>query len=57
VSPQRDSELGYACAWENNDLTPSDAGNKVVISFTEMLLDILHRSLPSDVIELEQALS
>ncbi len=57
MSPQRDSELGYACAWENNDLTPSDAGNKVVISFTEMLLDILHRSLPSNVIELEQALS
>ncbi|XP_062164447.1 uncharacterized protein LOC133871099 isoform X3 [Alnus glutinosa] len=57
VSPERYSELGYSCAWENNDLTPSDEGNKVVISFTEMLLDILHRSLPSAVIELDQALS
>jgi zinc finger FYVE domain-containing protein 26 len=57
VSPERYSELGNGYAWENNDLTPSDEGNKVVISFTEILLDILHRSLSSAVIELEQASS
>ncbi|KAG2699968.1 hypothetical protein I3760_07G212600 [Carya illinoinensis] len=57
VSPERDSESGYTRAWENNDLSPCNEGNKVVIFFTERILDILHRNLPSAVIELEQALS
>lgn len=57
VSPERDSESGYTRAWENNDLSPCNEGNKVVIFFTERILDILHCNLPSAVIELEQALS
>ncbi|XP_030947314.1 uncharacterized protein LOC115971497 isoform X2 [Quercus lobata] len=57
VSPERDSKSCYTHAWENNDLTPCDGGNKMVISFMGILLDILNRNLPSAVIELEQALS
>lgn len=56
VSPERDSESCYTCALENNDLALC-GGNKMVISFTAILLDILRRNLPSAVIELEQALS
>lgn len=57
VSPERDSKSCYTHAWENNDLTPCDGGNEMVISFMGILLDILNRNLPSAVIELEQALS
>ncbi len=56
VSPERDSESCYTCALENNYLALC-GGNKMVISFTAILLDILRRNLPSAVIELEQALS
>ena len=57
VSPERDSKSCYTHAWKNNDPTPCDGGNKMVISFMGTLLDILNRNLPSAVIELEQALS
>lgn len=57
VSPERDTESGYTFDLENNDLSPRDEGNRVVMFFTEMLLNILRCNLPSAVIELEQALS
>jgi zinc finger FYVE domain-containing protein 26 len=40
----------------NNCSTRSEAGNKMVISFTSLLLDILRQNIPSSVVELENTL-
>ena len=49
------TKSSHNCAWEHIDLTVSEGGNKMVISFTELLLDILHRNVPSSVAELQHA--
>ena len=56
-SPGSYSELDIRSAWERTDLTTYEGGNKMVISFTELLLDILHNNLPSAVLEQEHALA
>lgn len=44
-------------AWERTDLTTYEGGNKMVISFTELVLDILHNNLPSAALEQEDVLA
>lgn len=56
ASPGSNSDLPSTCAWEHTDVTPCEGGNKMVISFTGLLLDILHRNLPPGVNE-EHALN
>ncbi|CAI0408532.1 unnamed protein product [Linum tenue] len=38
-------------SWEHTDVATCEGENETVISFTELLLDILNRSLPSGVVE------
>ncbi|KAF3446015.1 hypothetical protein FNV43_RR11193 [Rhamnella rubrinervis] len=49
------SESSHTCAWEHIDLSTYEGGNKLVMSFTGLLLDILRHSLSSSVTELENA--
>ncbi|CAL9016258.1 unnamed protein product [Prunus brigantina] len=48
ASPWSYSESHYTCASEQTDLTREE-GNKLVVSFTGKLLDILHHCLPSTI--------
>lgn len=57
ASPGSYSESSSACAWEHSDLSTYEGGNKLVVSFTGLLLDILHHNLPSTVAEEECALN
>ncbi|KAF5743274.1 Zinc finger FYVE domain-containing protein 26 isoform 3 [Tripterygium wilfordii] len=56
ASPRSSSESPSTFAWEHRDLTTCEGGNKMVISFTELLLDILHRNLPPSIVEQECSL-
>ncbi|KAJ7958696.1 Zinc finger FYVE domain protein [Quillaja saponaria] len=56
ASPGSFPECPSACSPENADTAIFEGGNKMVISFTGLLLDILHRNVPSSVNELENAL-
>ncbi|XP_057959328.1 uncharacterized protein LOC131151883 [Malania oleifera] len=47
VSSKSSSELSYEYAGESTDFTVNEGGNKMVVSFTGMLLDILRCYLPS----------
>ncbi|POO03776.1 hypothetical protein TorRG33x02_000800 [Trema orientale] len=49
------TESPDTCAWEHTDLGTSEGGNKMVISFTGLLLDILRHNVPSSVTELQHA--
>lgn len=40
------SKSSSACAWEDSDLSTYEGGNKLVVSFSGLLLDILHHNLP-----------
>lgn len=51
-----DSKLSNACSSENSFSTRSEGENKMVISFTSLLLDILRQNIPSSVVELENKL-
>ncbi|KAL5558300.1 hypothetical protein UlMin_034511 [Ulmus minor] len=57
VSSRSHAESTNAHTREYADLTLSEGGNKLVISFTRFLLDILQRGLPSSVTELQHAQS
>lgn len=46
-------ESSHNFPWEDTDLTSSEGGNKLVITFTGMLLEILNRNVPSSVTELQ----
>ncbi|KAL6280307.1 hypothetical protein ACE6H2_017188 [Prunus campanulata] len=48
ASPWSYSESHYTCASEQTDLT-SEEGNRLVVSFTGKVLDILHHCLPSTI--------
>ncbi|KAI9106384.1 hypothetical protein K1719_021912 [Acacia pycnantha] len=54
-SPGSDSKLSYTFSGEHGDLIKCEGGNKTVISFTGILLDILRHNM-SSVIELESTL-
>ncbi|KAJ9183451.1 hypothetical protein P3X46_007302 [Hevea brasiliensis] len=56
ASPGSNSESPSTCHWEHTDVTTCEGGNKLVISFTGLLLDILRRNLPPGTIE-EHALN
>lgn len=47
----------YNSTWEHTEFTHYEGGNKMVISFTEELLDILRQHLPSSLSEKENAMS
>ncbi|WJX41875.1 hypothetical protein P8452_29169 [Trifolium repens] len=51
-----DSKSSDESSSGNNCSTRSEAGNKMVISFTSLLLDILRQNIPSSVVELENTL-
>lgn len=51
-----DSKLSNTCSSEDSCSTRSEGGNKMVISFTSLLLDILCQNIPSSVVELENTL-
>ncbi|GKU87148.1 hypothetical protein SLEP1_g1595 [Rubroshorea leprosula] len=51
ASPGSFSDLRSKCTRELADLTACEGGNQMVISFTGLLLEILHRNLPSSMIE------
>ena len=55
ASPGSLFEPSAECGWEHIDLTTYEGGNKIVISFTGLLLDIVCRSLPSSLTEEEHA--
>ncbi|XP_015874187.3 uncharacterized protein LOC107411162 isoform X1 [Ziziphus jujuba] len=55
ASPGSSSESSHTCAWEHTDLSTDAGGNKLVMSFTGLLLEILRHTLPSSVTELENA--
>ncbi|XVE97525.1 hypothetical protein REPUB_Repub03eG0027100 [Reevesia pubescens] len=55
ASPGGLFEPSAECGWEHIDLTTYEGGNKMVISFTGLLLDIVRHSLPSSVTEEEHA--
>ncbi|KAJ9702451.1 hypothetical protein PVL29_004268 [Vitis rotundifolia] len=57
ASPGSSSELDIRSAWERTDLATYEGGNKMVTSFTELLLDILHNNLPSAALEQDHALA
>lgn len=57
ISSRSSTESTHTCGWEHTDLTTSEGGNKLVISFTGLLLDILHRNVPSIVSELQHTQS
>lgn len=46
ASLERYSKSSSACAWEDSDLSTYEGGNKLVVSFSGLLLDILHHNLP-----------
>ncbi|KAK9273926.1 hypothetical protein L1049_018738 [Liquidambar formosana] len=50
-------ESSDMCSLERTDLSAYEGGNKMVISFTGLLLDILHQNLPSAVLEQEHGLN
>lgn len=52
------SSFKLSTAWSSEDSysTRSEGGNKMVISFTSVLLDILRHNIPSSMIELENSL-
>ncbi|XP_052210694.1 uncharacterized protein LOC127813651 [Diospyros lotus] len=54
VSPESHSKLSDLCTGEHAELATFDGGNKMVVSFTGLLLDILRQNLPS--IEQDNAL-
>lgn len=57
ISSRSSTESTHTCVWEHTDL-PSEGGNKLVISFMGLLLDILHRNnVPSTISELQHAQS
>ncbi|GAV76003.1 hypothetical protein CFOL_v3_19478 [Cephalotus follicularis] len=56
ASPRSNFESPSTRAWEHSDLTTCEGGNNMVISFTMRLLDILHRNLPSSIVEQEHEL-
>ncbi|KAJ6915056.1 hypothetical protein NC651_017130 [Populus alba x Populus x berolinensis] len=51
ASPGSNSESSSTCAWDHTDVTFCEGGKEMVISFTGLLLDILHRNLPPGLIE------
>ncbi|XP_059645057.1 uncharacterized protein LOC132286709 isoform X2 [Cornus florida] len=53
ASPRSHSELSNSCNWEHADPATYEAGNKMVVSFIGLLLEILHQNLPSAVFETE----
>ncbi|OMO61829.1 hypothetical protein CCACVL1_23218 [Corchorus capsularis] len=53
ASPGSLFEPSAECDWEHVDLTTYEGGNKMVISFTGLLLDIVRHSFPSSIIEEE----
>lgn len=55
MSSRSNTESPNTCAWEHTDLSTSEGGNKMVVSFTGSLLDILRRHVPSAVTELQHA--
>ncbi|KAF7830212.1 Protein isoform A [Senna tora] len=55
-SPGSDSKSSDAFPSEHDDPIKCEGGNKMVISFTNLLLDILRHNILSSVIELENAL-
>lgn len=57
ASPGSYSELDIRSAWERTDLTTYEGGNKMVTSFIELLLDVLHNNLPSAALEQDHALA
>lgn len=57
VIPQSFSESAHTCAWEHIDLSTDEGGNKLVMTFTGLLLDILRHTLPSSITELENAIN
>ncbi|KAA8525316.1 hypothetical protein F0562_007171 [Nyssa sinensis] len=57
ASPGSHSELSNMCTGEHEDPATCEGGNKIVVSFTGLLLDILHQNLPSAVFEQENALN
>eukprot|EP00257_Ricinus_communis_P015242 XP_015573117.1 uncharacterized protein LOC8271234 [Ricinus communis] len=56
ASPGSNSESSSTCPWEHDNAPSCEGGNELVISFTELLLDTLHRNLPQGAIE-EHALN
>lgn len=57
ASPGSYFESPSAYAWEHSDLDTCEGGNTMVISFTGLLLDILHHNLPSTVTEQNDGIS
>lgn len=57
ASPEGCTEFSYTCPSEQTDFTAYEGGNKLVISFTGLLLDILHHNLPSAVCEEEHGVT
>lgn len=53
VSPGSDPKSSDALTYEHGDPIKCEGGNKMVISFTGLLLDILHHNISSSVTELE----
>ncbi|KAJ6745536.1 ZINC FINGER FYVE DOMAIN PROTEIN [Salix koriyanagi] len=51
ASPGSNSESSSTCAWDHTDVTFCEGGKEMVISFTGLLLDILNRNLPPNLIE------
>lgn len=54
--PGSNFKLSNAWSSEDSCSTGSERGNKMVISFTGLLLDILRHNIPSSMIELENTL-
>ncbi|PIA65102.1 hypothetical protein AQUCO_00100529v1 [Aquilegia coerulea] len=50
-------ESTYTSTWDKNDLPRYEEGNKMVMSFTGLLLEILHHCLPLDGFEQENLLN
>ncbi|KAL6985379.1 hypothetical protein U1Q18_018755 [Sarracenia purpurea var. burkii] len=57
ASPGENSNFSNICPGEYADLATFEGGNKMVVFFLGMLLDILRQNLPSSVLEQENALS
>jgi len=55
-SQESDSTLTNASSSGNNSSARNEGGNKMVISFTTLLLDTLRQNIPSSVVELENTL-
>lgn len=52
-SPKSYSGSPTTCIWEHPDLTASEGGNRIVISFMGLLLDTLRRNLSSTISDQE----